>query len=955
MNAGISAENLLPLIEKLIAELHPDAAGHRQVTLDSELDRDLGLDSLARMELFQRLEREFRVKLPERMLLAAETPRDLLRSLQRESAPPGDRRENGAAAGAGPAKVETAGRRETGLAEAKTLIDVLEGHARLQPNALHLTLLADDKEVPVSYGQLRQEALRAAARLREAGLSPGETVAIMLPTSVEYFYNFFGIIYCGGIPVPLYPPARPTQIEEHIRRHRKILANAGTRILITVPEIKSVARLLMSQVPELKKIVTDTLHGEPEPLPLTHKENDIAFIQYTSGSTGDPKGVILTHGNLLANIRAMGRACRVTADDVFVSWLPLYHDMGLIGAWLGSLCLGYRLVVMPPLSFLARPVRWLHTIAKYRGTLSASPNFGYEICATRLRDQDLEGLDLSSWRMACNGAEPVIPDTLRRFQERFTPYGLRPEALAPVYGLAECSVGLLFPEPGSGVRIDRVSREKFAAGHAMPATGGEAALEFVRCGRPLPGHQVRVVDGQDRELPERREGRLQFKGPSATSGYFRNPAETKKLFRGEWLETGDLAYFAKGEIYLTGRVKDVIIRGGRNIYPHELEEIVGNIDGIRKGCTAVFGSVKERGETERLVVLTESRHTEAETLDRLRRQIAEATVDLLDMPPDDVVIGRPGTVLKTSSGKIRRSACRQLYESGHLGRQKPAVWLQLARMAAGSVRPMLRRFAGRARALVYAGHCWLVFALGGVATWLGLMLLPAGEKCWRLAGRAVRLMGRAAGLSLTTRGLENIPVGSQYLVVGNHMSYLDSPVLAGVLPEPCNFVGKAELGRNPLLRPALAKLGVFLVDRFDPAQGVADSRKIDEGVDRGLRPIFFAEGTLHRMPGLLPFQMGAFVLACRRQLPVVPVVIRGTRDILRGGSWFPRRGRIEVTILAPCRPAGTEWPDAIELRDTVRREILRHLPEPDLAGEFTSLLQTGLKPENRRQKTEDRP
>jgi 1-acyl-sn-glycerol-3-phosphate acyltransferase len=507
-------------------------------------------------------------------------------------------------------------------------------------------------------------------------------------------------------------------------------------------------------------------------------------------------------------------------------------------------------------------------------------------------------------------------------------------------------VGLLFPTPGSGVRIDRVVRKTFAgSGNAESASDREeAVLEFVCCGRPLPGHQVRVVDAEERELPERREGRLQFKGPSATSGYFRNGDETRKLFRGDWLETGDLAYIAAGEVYITGRVKDIIFRAGRNIYPHELEEVIGNIPGIRKGCTAVFASAKDSDSSEKLVVLSESRKTDQEVLRELGQRVIDATVDLLGLPPDDVVIGLPGTVLKTSSGKIRRSACRQLYESGHIGRKKAAVWLQLLRMGLTSVRPMLRRFAGRLAALSYACYCWLLLAWCGVAVWCGLMILPAGAKSWQLAGRIVRLLCRATGINLATGGRENIPAGTQYVVVCNHMSYLDSLVLTGVLPEHCNFVAKAELGRNPFLRTALRKLGVFLVDRFHAEQGVADAAKIDEGVGRGLRPIYFAEGTLQRMPGLLPFQMGAFVLACRKQLPVVPVLIQGTRNILRGGSWFPRRGRIQVTILPSCRPAGTEWQDAIDLRDRVRGEILQRLGEPDLAGEFTSLLQTEVKP-----------
>lgn len=948
MHSAVSAESLLPIVAQLMAELHPDVALQRPLTLDSDLNRDLGLDSLARMELLTRLEKVFGVKLPERELVTAETPRDILRYLNRER-PVSDN----SSAMPMPERYEEAERRQVGLAGVQTLLDALEQHVQLQPDSSHIILLEDDNEIRISYGMLQREGLKVAAQLRRLDLEPGETVAVMLPTGADYFYAFFGILLSGGVPVPLYPPARPTQIEEHVRRHQKIIANAGARFLVTVPEARPVARLLMSQVPELQKIITtDHLYYHTaEKIPLPRSPGDTAFLQYTSGSTGDPKGVILTHANLLANIRAMGRVCQVTAGDVFVSWLPLYHDMGLIGAWFGSLCHGCRLVVMSPLSFLARPGRWLHTISRYGGTLSASPNFGYEICATRLDDDALAGLDLRSWRLAFNGAEPVIPATLRRFQQRFQPYGFRAEALAPVYGLAESSVGLAFPTPGSGVKIDRVVRETFTgSGRAVSALdpGGAAlddgALEFVCCGRPLPGHQVRVVDDRERELPERQEGRLQFKGPSSTSGYFRNGEETRRLFRGDWLETGDLAYIAAGEIYLTSRIKDIIIRGGRNIYPHELEEIVGSIPGIRKGCTAVFASVRGDTTTERLVVLTESRQTTAEALQGLRQLIVDATVDLLGMAPDEVVIGPPGTVLKTSSGKIRRSACRQVYESGHIGRKKAAVWLQLLRMGLTSASPMVRRFTGRFGALFYAGYCWLVLAFGAAAAWCGVMILPGGEKSWRLAGRVVRSICRLTGIRLNTGGMANFPIGGRYLVVSNHMSYLDSIILTGLLPEQCHFVAKAELGRNPLLRAPLAKLGVFLVDRFDTVQGLADTGRIEEGVISGMRPLFFAEGTLQRMPGLLPFQMGAFVLACRQQLPVVPVVIRGTRNILRGGSWFPRRGLVQVTALPPCLPAGTDWQGAIDLRDRVRREMLRHLGEPDLAGEYTSLLQMELKP-----------
>lgn len=930
-------QQLLDTISRLTAELHPDGSRFRQVTLDSALDRDLGLDSLARMELLARLEREYGVRLPEQALISAETPRDLLlylgrtagidRQLQAEprDLAGGDDDRRGAIDGA------------------RTLVEVLHGHLRRRPDADHIVLLEGEKSTRISYGDLHHGALKVAACLQRLGLQAGQPVAIMLPTGRDYFFTFFGILYGGGVPVPLYPPARPSQIEEHVRRHRRILANAGARLLLTMPEVRPVARLLMSQVVELQRIVTiDELYGDGTLAGVQAPVGgDIAFIQYTSGSTGDPKGVVLSHANLLANIRAMGQVCRVTGDDVFVSWLPLYHDMGLIGAWFGSLCYGCRLVVMPPLSFIARPLRWLEAITRFGGTLSASPNFGYQLCTSRLSDEELAGLDLSSWRMAFNGAEPVIPETMRRFAARFASCGLRPETLAPVYGLAESSVGLAFPQPGTGVRIDRVARERYSiTGRAEPAAADDPApLEFVCCGRPLPGHQIRIVDARGRELPERREGRLQFKGPSSTSGYYRNPDQTRRLFYGEWLDSGDLAYIAGGAVYITSRLKDLIIRGGRNIYPHELEEAVGQVAGIRKGCTAVFGSREKSEEGERLVVLTESRQRRPDRLQQLREKIVEVSVEVLGVPADEVIIAAPGTVLKTSSGKIRRAACRELYERGQIGRSKPAVWLQLAKMALAGVVPTAARLAHGFGVWSYAGYCWLCLGLGGTMAWLGLQVLPGGRDCWRLAHRLAQLLIRVTGITLRVEGLANLPDSGGYLLVSNHMSYLDAIILTGVLPDRVQFVGKAELGHNILLRRPLAKLGVHLVERFDAAQGVADTARIGESLGRGERPFFFAEGTLQRMPGLLPFQMGAFVLASEQMVPVVPVAISGTRNILRSGSWLPRRGQVRVAILASQLPEGGGWPGAIGLRNRVRQAILDQLGEPDLAGEFTSLLQ----------------
>src|SRR5215468_10153669 len=682
-------QTLLTVVQQLAVELHPHKHNALTVTLDSALERDLGFDSLGRMELLLRLERAFGVQLPEQVLATAEVLRDLVEAVHKASLGTGLRV---------PTVVET------GVSEAvdgiptgaTTLIEVLDWHVRVHPQRRHITLYVEDEHSEeITYGGLHASAEAVAAGLQARGLQPGQTVALMLPTSRDFFLGFYGILLAGGIPVPIYPPSRLSQLEEHLRRQMRILSNAEAVMLLTVPEAKPLARLLSAQVEKLHRVVTvSELSADGGTAVRSRVQaHDIAFVQYTSGSTGNPKGVMLTHANLLANLQAMGQAVQITSTDVFVSWLPLYHDMGLIGAWLGSLYYAYPLVLMSPLAFLARPVRWLWAIHKHRGTLSAGPNFAYDLCTRRIDDRDLEGLDLSSWRVAFNGAEPVSAVTLARFSECFAPYGFRPEAMAPVYGLAEAALGVAFPVLGRGPHVDAIQREPFMrSGHAVPSDKHDpTALHFVACGQPLPGYQIRIVDATGHEVGERQEGRLEFQGPSTTSGYFHNAEATGRLFHGAWLDSGDLAYMVGTTVYLTGRAKDIIIRAGRNIYPHELEEALGDIAGVRRGCVAVFGSPDPVSGTERLVVLAETRETAPDALAQLRTQVEAVATDLLGTPPDDVVIAPPGSVLKTSSGKLRRAASRERYEQGTLGKRPRAVWWQMIRLACASVLPQVRR------------------------------------------------------------------------------------------------------------------------------------------------------------------------------------------------------------------------------------------------------------------------
>lgn len=941
-------ELLIHEIRQLIKELHPELRSQPNITLDSVLDRDLGLDSMARMELLARLEGAFELHLHEEVITIAETPRDILRSLKKDSG-----NHSGSISGIIPENHQTS---EPCLIadQALTLTDVLIGHAKTQGEQVHIYLEQFSNEsTTISYSELLNKAENVAANLQQRFLQPGDSVAIMLPTGVDYFYCFFGILLAGCTPVPLYPPTRPSQIEEHLRRHNKILENAQVKILITIPEALLIGKLMQARITTLEAIITPkdfTLQEKEFHIPPI-QENDTAFLQYTSGSTGDPKGVILNHKNLLANIRAMGTSIDISPNDVFVSWLPLYHDMGLIGAWLGSLYYGCRLVIMSPLSFLARPERWLQTIHKYRGTLSASPNFGYEVSCRRIDEKSLDGLDLSSWRLAFNGAEPVSSKTLDSFSDRFEPYGFKRSSFAPVYGLAESSVGLAFPPLNRGPIIDHVSRDHFVrTGEAIPAQEGDDRLGFVACGQPLPGHQIRIVDTEGRELPERQQGRLEFKGPSTTSGYLRNPDETRKLFSGEWLDSGDLAYSADGDIYLTSRIKDIIIRGGRNVYPHQLEEAIGNLQGIRKGCVAVFGSMDKLDGTERLVVLAETRILQTETLGELRNHITSITVDLLNMPPDEVVLAPPGSVLKTSSGKIRRSSTRILFEKGQIGKKNRPVWLQFCAMALATLPSFSSHLLQKLSNYLYAAYCWLLYGLLGVPLWLLVTTIPKQSICWRVTHGCTRLLAALTGTALQVEGKENLDHPGAKILVSNHMSYMDSLILCAVIDKPVCFVGKAELSKSWWLRKPLENIGVVFVERFDAEQGLEDSKRLSQLVASGKRVLFFAEGTLQRMPGLLPFRMGAFLTATNNTTDVVPITIRGTRNKLRAGSWFPRRGKVRVFFSKPIAHTGNDWEAALTLRNKVRQEILSRLGEPDLATEYLSLKQMKIDSQEKKEK-----
>ncbi len=931
---GAPDEAFIAVVSQFIRELHPRSASARAVALSSRLEQDLGVDSLARTELILRIERAFRRRLPNHLAAEAETVEDLFRALGQAA----DRTAPGARAAA-PAP-SSALPSVSAPQEVKTLVEALDWHAARHPDRLHLTLLQDDETTlaAMTYGELAASARRVAAGLIERDILPGDRVAIMLPTSAEFFSIFFGTLYAGAVPVPIYPPVRLSQIEDHLRRQAAILSNAGARLLATVPEGRNFGALLQSLVDSLTSVETAaslaSASGEFAPQSPAD-EKSTALLQYTSGSTGAPKGVVLSHANLLANIRAMGRVMDANSDDVFVSWLPLYHDMGLIGAWLGCLYFAARLYVMSPLSFLTRPECWLWAIHRYRATLSASPNFGFELCLDKVEDSSLQGLDLSSLRMVANGAEPVSAATIRRFADRFSHYGFQPGAMAPVYGLAENSVGLAFPPLGRTPVIDRIDRAALGRrGLAAPSKAEDAhPLEIVACGQPLPGHEIRVVDDFGREVGERQEGHVEFRGPSAASGYFRNEAKTRDLLRGGWLDTGDDGYMAGGDIHITGRVKDIIIRAGQHIFPQEIEEAVGRVPGIRKGCVAAFGVADPASGTERVVVMAETRETDFSARVALETRIQQVVAGIAGAPADEIVLAPLHATPKTSSGKVRRSAAKELYLGGRIGARPRAPWRQILRLSLAGVAPTIRRLFRISGETFYATWWWAVVASAYLAAWLAVMALP--RLAWRW--RAVRLLARGAlralGAPASVAGIERIPP-SQAMLVFNHSSYVDVALLAAVLPGEPVFVAKQELAEQLFAGPFTRRLGAFFVERGRFGESLAEVQALVATARQGRNIVFFPEGTFSRRAALAEFHLGAFQAAAEAGMPVLPGILRGTRSMLRGDQWFPRRAALSVEIGEAIMPKDASFAAVVELRDRTRQAILAKCGEPDL-GELT--------------------
>jgi fatty-acyl-CoA synthase len=532
---------------------------------------------------------------------------------------------------------------------------------------------------------LEARARRAAGALRARGVRAGDRVGIILPTSPLFVDAFLGCQVLGAVPVPLYPPVRLGRLDEYFDRTAAMLGKVDARLLVA----DALVRRILGQLQARWKAPLGTLAAEELSEgtaigPVPRDPDALAMVQFSSGTTMDPKPVGLSHRAVIANTEAILDFMPEGADPPHagVSWLPLYHDMGLIGCIFPAMHRPGPLTLIPPEVFLLRPAIWLRTLSRSRGTVSPAPDFAYGLCLDRVQDAELAGCDLSSWRLALDGAEPVSPERLRRFAERFAPWGLRPEALTPVYGLSEAALAVTFGRTDAPPRSRTVDRRRLGEGVAeAPTLEGGPPVELVSVGLPLRGFAVEVR-GADRDpLPERRVGRVWVRGPSLMRGYL-DRAE-QPLVEG-WLDTGDRGFLWDGELYICGRDKDVVIQRGRNHDPSDLERAVDDVEGVRTGCAVAVGRVGEAGEE--LLLFVEVRSPGADLAERCRQSVLART----GLDPGLVVLLEPGTLPRTSSGKLRRAEALRQFEAGTLLPPSAVTpWLlagALARSALGYLR-----------------------------------------------------------------------------------------------------------------------------------------------------------------------------------------------------------------------------------------------------------------------------
>jgi acyl-CoA synthetase (AMP-forming)/AMP-acid ligase II len=548
----------------------------------------------------------------------------------------------------------------------QTLVESLYTRARRgEEVAVYLEERGHSTEL-ITCGQLANDAEEVARGLCHLGVGRGDLVLIVLPTSRDFIVLFWGILRIGAAPVPIYPPANMQQLTSFSTTLNSFVRVAKPCVIITLDALRSAAhesaqgvteaRLQVATMSDLREAAKND--GQ---LPAPPAPDDVALVQFSSGSTDEPHGICLTHANLLANIHGFGDAVSLSPSDVTVSWLPLYHDMGLIGAVLGTFVRQVPLVLLPPTDFLREPAVWFQLMSKYRATVGVAPQFAFNLCLAKIRPEQLTGIDLSSVRFILNGAEPIQPEAIAEFEEKFAAFRLRSGVVTPAYGLGENALAVTMGSPGRGLRMLRVSKTALER-HQVRLVSNGRGIRIVSCGRPVGGTEVAVRGPAGVSQPEGCIGEVCVRGDSTSLTFLTAGGPLSAVDRDGWVRTGDNGFHHDGELFITGRRKDLIIVGGRNLYPQDLEREIERVAGIRPGRSAAFGISVAGTGTDGIVVASEVKPASSEEYEACAHAIRQRLLRRFGVSLYDVVLLERGQFPVTSSGKIRRFQARRNYE-----------------------------------------------------------------------------------------------------------------------------------------------------------------------------------------------------------------------------------------------------------------------------------------------------
>ncbi len=914
---------LLLLVANFLKELGAERA-LRSLSVDASIQQDLGIDSLGKVELISRINQQFKIQLPEQVVATAETIKDLLTAIM--AANPAIRYKKNEFS-------PQISQSTIAFEQATNIVDLFYEYAEKTPDRPHIYFRQEDGfEHIISYSELCKRANAFAVGLQQKGIEYGSKVAIMLPTCEDFFTAFMGAFFAGCVPIAIYPPYQSHLIEEYVRRESKILQNAEAKVLITFDKADTLGKIIKSFVPCLQLV------SQVKPLMIEGafvkrtliNADDIALIQYTSGSTGNPKGIQLQHKHIMNNITAAYKRVSNCLTDSYVSWLPLYHDMGL-ASWLGMIIFGVPFTIMTPWAFLSRPENWLWAIHYHQATHSAGPNFSYELCIKKITPESIEGLDLSSWKVGFNGAEAVQANTIKNFYKKFAPYGLKQTVISPAYGLAESTVALTLPKTPRVPIIDKVKTDAFEThNRAVPATKDDKKyLEFVGVGEVIEGQEIRIVDDSNEVLPDRTIGSIQFRGTSAMLGYYNNPEATNAAFHDGWWDTGDYGYMVNKELYITGRKKDLIIKAGRNLVPEEIEDLANQVAGIRKGCTVAFGITDVFTATEKLVIVCETRETDKTKLKEMQQNVRTKVLGMKDIAADEVTLTHPGGVLKTSSGKLMRAATKKAYIDGVLTKKHHSVQWQIIKLGLSSAKSLLLSGIKGMAKVFYSTYLYVLVFLVMAPTWVLLWFLPhtTARAMLKCAAKLIMLLSfcRTCVLNKNTKAFD-----SSVIYIANHCSYIDAFVLLAYLPSNIIYVAKKELLKTPMIGSFIKKLKYLTVDRNNFNASIHDAEQIKQAIEKKRSIVIFPEGTFTASPGLRSFKLGAFKLAVDTATPLVPIAICGTRKVLRNNDKLFMPNKIKLTINTPIIPAGNSWNDVMAIKNLSRQIIAQDCGEPML-------------------------